>query len=133
MNEIILIKIILYRISRITNKNIRLIEYIDTFYGEQVTIMEVKQVQIMKRIFSISVIILAFITLNYSLMADNYKLEGRQSSIIEYRLYQNIVPTSETVTMNLSYVIPEIYESITYSQYIYDFKVTFTIEPEEKN
>ena len=42
MNEIILIKIILYRISRITNKNIRLIEYIDTFYGEQVTIMEVK-------------------------------------------------------------------------------------------
>jgi len=86
----------------------------------------------MKRVFYLSATFLAVITLNYSLLADNYQLDGSQSSIIEYRLHQTILPTSETVTMNLSYVVPESFESITYSQYISDFNIRFTAKPEEK-
>ena len=86
----------------------------------------------MKNLIYVILILLNFHLCEKNLYAENYILSGNQISIIQYRMYQKVIPTSETVTLNLSYVIPESFDSPTYSQRISDFNINFTQEPEEK-
>jgi transglutaminase-like putative cysteine protease len=75
---------------------------------------------------------LCFLFAAQLLFAENYFLNGGQNSTIQYKLIQNIEPTRETVTVTLSYVIPQSFVSPTYIQQISDFKIFFSIEPQKK-
>ncbi len=86
----------------------------------------------MRKNFYLVIFLLEIFAFESGLFADNYLLNGNQTSIINYRLFQNIIPTSETASLNLSYVIPESFESITYSQHVSNFKISFTVDPENK-
>jgi hypothetical protein len=65
------------------------------------------------------------------LIAENYLLNGGQKSTIKYKLQQNIEPTSETVTVNISFVIPQSFSSPTYNQVIKDVNILFSKNPDE--
>jgi len=67
-----------------------------------------------------------------SLHSENYLLNGGQHSKINYTLIQKIKPTGETVSVTLSYVLPENFKSPTYSQSVSDLSVKFTLEPDDK-
>jgi hypothetical protein len=64
-----------------------------------------------------------------SASAENYLLNGGQDSKIKYKLIQKIEPTSETVTVDLTFVIPQSFNSPTYNQQIENFKASFTLDP----
>jgi len=64
---------------------------------------------------------------------ENYLLNGGQSSTIKYKMIQNVEPQDGILTIDLSYVIPESFESPTYNQQITNFNVSFNIEPDNKN
>jgi hypothetical protein len=87
----------------------------------------------MKLIFSYSLlsIIMIFIP-EHPLPADNYLLDGYQSSTINYKLIQKVTPTSETATLNLSFVVPQNFSSSTYNQQISDFKILFSQNPQKE-
>ncbi|MGD8366332.1 MAG: transglutaminase-like domain-containing protein [Desulfobacterales bacterium] len=48
--------------------------------------------------------------------AENYLLNGEQSSLIRYRSIHRIQPAGDTRSVTLSYVIPQAFESATYRQ-----------------
>jgi transglutaminase-like putative cysteine protease len=62
-------------------------------------------------------------------IAENYLLNGGQESTIQYKLIQQVEPTSETVTVDLTFVIVKSYQSPTYNQKINDFNITFSQQP----
>jgi hypothetical protein len=64
--------------------------------------------------------------------AENYLLDGGQSSRIAYRMEQHLVPATATTTLILSYVIPQTFRSPSYSQEIRAFELTFSDEPYSK-
>ena len=64
---------------------------------------------------------------------ENYLLNGGQSSLIKYKMIQKVEPQDGILTINLSYVIPETFESPTYNQQITNFNISFNIEPDNKN
>jgi hypothetical protein len=66
------------------------------------------------------------------LHSENYLLNGGQRSKINYSLIQKIKPTAETVSVTLSYVLPENFKSPTYSQTVSNLSVRFTLEPDDK-
>jgi len=66
-----------------------------------------------------------------SLYSENYLLNGGQESLIKYRMVQKIEPTSETVTVNLSFVEPQSFSSATYSQLISGFGITTNLPPQK--
>ena len=86
----------------------------------------------MKKISYLIGIFLCLLILSDKLFPENYLLNGGQESTIRYRLYQKIIPTTETVTLNLSYVLPGSFRSVTYSQQISSLNIRFTREPEKK-
>ncbi|TFG98410.1 MAG: hypothetical protein E4H13_09915 [Calditrichales bacterium] len=81
----------------------------------------------------IMIYILGFILFmqgGHPVWAENYLLNGGQKSTFRYALVQEIRPTGETVTMNLTYVIPQTFTSETYRQQIKDFDIRFSLKPD---
>jgi hypothetical protein len=74
---------------------------------------------------------LVFLLTNLS--AENYLLNGGQQSKIKYALVQKIEPTPQTVTVDLTFVIPQSFQSPTFNQEISELNFTFTTEPVKKN
>jgi transglutaminase-like putative cysteine protease len=80
------------------------------------------------------IILLVSITFLLSnLLAENYLLNGGQQSRIKYVLVQQIEPTPQTVTVDLTYVIPQSFQSPTFNQEISELKFTFTLDPAKKD
>jgi hypothetical protein len=73
---------------------------------------------------------ICLIFLVQGLSAENYLLNGGQKSEIHYKLIQKIVPTAETVTLNLSFVEPQNFKSQTYSQTISNFSINPQLVPQ---
>ena len=76
-------------------------------------------------------ITLMFFSILNPLIAENYLLNGGQKSTIKYKLRQNIEPTPETVTVNISFVIPQSFSSPTYNQAIENVKISFSKNPDD--
>ena len=65
-------------------------------------------------------------------MAENYLINGGQTSGIKYTLVQEFDPAPGTKKVSLSFVIPQNFSSPTYNQQISDLKFVFTPEPEKR-
>jgi hypothetical protein len=64
--------------------------------------------------------------------SENYLLNGGQNSTIKYKMTQKVEPQNGIVTVDLSYVIPETFESPTYNQQIKNFNISFSTNPANK-
>ena len=65
-------------------------------------------------------------------LAENYLLNGGQTSEIDYRMIQEIVPSYGTRKLIVSYVVPQSFSSPSYNQDIQDFSLRFSIEPDKR-
>ncbi len=77
--------------------------------------------------------LLSILFLLSNLQAENYLLNGGQKSKIKYTLAQKIDPTPQTVTVDLTFVIPQTFQSPTFTQEISELKFTFSTEPTKKD
>ena len=78
-----------------------------------------------------NLLIIICLSLFHPLLAENYLLNGGQKSTIRYKLIQDIEPTSETMTVNISFVIPQTFKSPTYNQTIKDLNISFSKNPDD--
>ncbi len=62
-------------------------------------------------------------------LAENYLVNGGQNSRLNYRLTQEIVPVPGMADLELSFVIPQTFQSPTYNQQIFDLKMDFQPKP----
>ncbi len=65
--------------------------------------------------------------------AENYLLNGGQSSQIDYQMVQKVQPLSGTRNLILSYVVPESFNSPTYRQEITGLDFNFSPSPSKRN
>ena len=65
-----------------------------------------------------------------SCFAENYLLNGSQSSEIRYEMTQEVVPNSGVLKMALSYVVPMNFSSPSFNQTIRNFDVRFSVTPD---
>ena len=63
--------------------------------------------------------------------AENFLINGSQTSRIQYQLEQRIIPADGIRTIMLNYVVPESFQSPTYNQTIQGFKVDFSLRPNQ--
>jgi hypothetical protein len=82
----------------------------------------------MKRVGSTGFIFLLAIVCR----AENYLIRGGQESQIRYRLAQRVEPAGETRQLTLCYVVPEPFQSPTYTQKIEGFRLDFTPAPSQR-
>ncbi|MBN2029330.1 transglutaminase domain-containing protein [bacterium] len=82
----------------------------------------------MKRLGTIGLLLL-FILPCY---AENYLLNGGQSSRIDYTMVQTIVPSTGVKNLIVSYVVPQTYRSPSYNQTVEHFHLTFSSEPQKR-
>jgi hypothetical protein len=82
---------------------------------------------------NILISLLGIFILSANLQAENYLLNGGQKSTIKYSLMQKIDPTPQTVTVDLTFVIPQTFKSATFSQVISGLKFNFSTEPAKKS
>jgi hypothetical protein len=73
-----------------------------------------------------------FLILAIPAYAENYLLNGRQASQINYEMIQKIRPPQGIRSLVLSYVIPKSFDSPTYSQKIKDLSLHFSPEPSKR-
>ncbi len=66
------------------------------------------------------------------LMAENFTLKGDMDSSIRYELKEQITAGEGIRKMVLSFVVPQSFQSPTYSQEVSDFKLSFRPEPQER-
>ena len=64
--------------------------------------------------------------------AENYLINGGQTSTIKYELTQNVVPNNGTETLKLSFVVPVSFKSPTYNQIISNYSLTFNPPPSKR-
>ena len=64
--------------------------------------------------------------------AENYTVKGEMVSTIRYELQHQVTPGDGMKQMSLSFVVPQTFESPTYSQEISDFDLVLKPEPQEK-
>lgn len=64
--------------------------------------------------------------------AENYLIQGSQSSEIRYQLSQRVDIAGKTKTLSLSFVIPESYESPTYVQRVSNVDLKLVPEPDQR-
>jgi transglutaminase-like putative cysteine protease len=64
--------------------------------------------------------------------AENYTVTGEMASTIRYELQHQVTPGDGMRQMSLSFVVPQTFQSPTYSQEISDFKLVLKPEPQEK-
>ena len=65
--------------------------------------------------------------------AENYLINGGQDSRISYRLVQQVESLAGTKYLKMSFVVPESFESPTYSQKIEDFDLSLNPKPSSRN
>jgi len=65
-------------------------------------------------------------------MAENYTLRGDMDSSIRYELQEQIIAGEGIKKLVLSFVVPQSFQSPTYSQEVRDFKLSFKPVPQEK-
>jgi transglutaminase-like putative cysteine protease len=75
--------------------------------------------------------ILFFLIIISNNRAENYLLNGGQESKIKYKMIQQVEPTNETVTVDLTFVVPQSFISPTYRQDISDYQANFSIRPDK--
>ncbi len=80
----------------------------------------------MKRILTGILVFISSITL-----AENYLLNGGQSSDIQYTMTQELVPSPGMKQLSISLVIPQNFSSPSYNQSIKSFDVIYSIPPEQ--
>jgi hypothetical protein len=66
-----------------------------------------------------------------SVSAENLLLTGGQSSEVRYEMVQEIVPNGGVLRLGLGYVIPKNFASPSFSQTIREFRIDYTIPPNE--
>ena len=81
----------------------------------------------MKLFFFITLLLLAI-----NGIGENYLLNGGQNSTIKYKLIQKVEPEDGIITVDLTYVIPESFNSKTYNQQIKNFDISFSLKPANK-
>lgn len=87
-----------------------------------------------KKIGNMSLFLSAFLLLGaWSVMAENYTLRGGMDSSIRYELQEQITAGDGVRKLVLSFVIPQSFQSPTYSQEISDFRLSFRPEPQDKS
>ncbi|MEN6331239.1 MAG: hypothetical protein ABFD57_04560, partial [Smithella sp.] len=64
--------------------------------------------------------------------AENFVVKGDMNSAIHYELQQQITAGDAMRTLSLSFVVPQSFESPTYSQQITNLKITFSPEADER-
>ncbi len=69
----------------------------------------------------------------FSLLADNYLLNGGQESRIKYRLQQRVEPMPGMNTLVLSFVTPANFNSVTYNQRITELDIVFDPPPTKRD
>ncbi len=69
----------------------------------------------------------------WPLSAENFTLKGDMDSVIRYELNEQITAGNGVKKLVLSFVVPQSFQSPTYSQTISDFRLSFRPEPQEKN
>lgn len=74
---------------------------------------------------------LLFIFINET-TAESYLLNGGQESQIQYELIQQVQPTAGTRQLYLNFVVPQTFESPTYSQQVSNVQYDFRPEPDKK-
>ena len=75
---------------------------------------------------------LILLLLGTSVHAENYILQGDQSSRIYYKMVQKVTPSAGTRKLTLSYVIPVDFNSPTYQQVIKKINFQFTPQPDNR-
>jgi hypothetical protein len=83
----------------------------------------------MKRILAVGL----FVLMAAPVFAENYLLNGGQSSQIDYQMVQTVQPLSGTRNLILSYVVPESFNSPTYRQEITGLDFNFSPSPSKRN
>ena len=81
--------------------------------------------------YCIFFLIFIVLCLNYRISAENYLLNGGQKSNISYKLIQQIDPTPQTVTVDLTFVLPKTFISPTFKQQIRDLNISFSLNPDD--
>jgi hypothetical protein len=66
------------------------------------------------------------------LVAENYTLKGDMDSSIRYELQEQIIVGEGIQKLVLSFVVPQSFQSPTYSQDVSDFRLAFRPEPQER-
>ncbi|MFC1568752.1 transglutaminase domain-containing protein [bacterium] len=75
--------------------------------------------------------LLLFIIFHNPLIAENYLLNGGQTSQIAYHMEQRIEPVQGTKQLVLSYVEPQSFQSPSYKQQINNFKLDYSYPPQD--
>lgn len=70
-----------------------------------------------------------FILIPFFVFSENYLLNGGQESQVQYQLTETIEPSPGTLTIDLTIVKPQNFDSPTYRQKIEDFKIQFSVAP----
>ncbi len=65
-------------------------------------------------------------------LGENYLINGGQESVILYNLKQRIEPAGDTQLLELSFVVPESFQSPTYNQQIDNFDLNLIPNPSER-
>jgi len=82
-----------------------------------------------KKVFTVGL----FVLMAAPVFAENYLLNGGQSSQIDYQMVQKIQPLTDTQKLILSYVIPESFDSPTYRQKITKLDFNFSPSPSRRD
>ncbi len=73
-----------------------------------------------------------FLFLATPCMAENYVVVGHMGSQIRYQLQQRVIRGAGTERVELSFVIPQSFDSPTYHQEVQDFQLDLSPEPRKK-
>ena len=88
----------------------------------------------MKKMERMGLFLIAFILCGaLPVRAENYTLKGNMDSSIRYELQEQITNGDGVNKLILSFVVPQSFQSPTYSQEIKNFRLTFRPEPQEKS
>jgi transglutaminase-like putative cysteine protease len=82
----------------------------------------------MRRILAVILLVLMAVPA----FAENYLLNGGQTSQINYQMVQKVQPSSNTRKLILSYVVPESFDSPTYRQKITELDFSFSPLPSKR-
>jgi len=64
--------------------------------------------------------------------AENYIVTGQMGSDISYEIQQQVTKAPGTKKLVLSFVVPQTFDSPTYSQQVHGFQLTFSPKPQDK-
>ncbi|MCX7634757.1 MAG: transglutaminase domain-containing protein, partial [Syntrophales bacterium] len=86
----------------------------------------------MRKGFLVVVVVVLLIFGVADLWGENYTLKGEMDAVIRYELSEQITAGPGIKKLILSFVVPQSFQSPTYSQEISDFKLVFKPEPQER-